>query len=320
MGFEGRPYKSDDWTANFTCQNPNTNEACECENAFDGYIHNKCPYSISWISDGSPVIENFSSQYGMKVGADDYATKSYYELVPLMYDNGNLVDESLTIENSKDGFIFKPYTEGTIMSKGEYVFKASSINNTACKSQINVKIEPLKIMPIPEGIVTEKNYDGTDKLLSSNDIKAKPSKDFLGTDGEHIQIKVSAKYDSPESGDRQVILDYELEGDDVKDNYELLVVRQEMPGKINPIQPTIKWTYHNSDCADQTKQSINYGESINEVVAVLQLGEFDDFRGQYTTKAVYEVYHNGVKVDDITALQAGETYQLDAEFTSDLRR
>ena len=309
---------NEDWTANYTCVLPATDVECECTNVDrQGYIHNKCPYTIVWQKGDAAVSENVELTYGAKVGADDYATKSYYELVPLMYDNGNLVDESLTIENSKDGFIFKPYTEGTIMSKGEYVFKASSINNTACKSQIAVKIEPLKIMPIPEGIVPEKNYDGTDKLLSSDMIKAKPSKDFLGTDGEHIQIKVSAKYDSPESGDRQVILDYELEGDDVKDNYELLVVRQEMPGKINPIQPTIKWTYHNSDCADQTKQSINYGESINEVVAVLQLGEFDDFLGQYTTTAVYEVYHNGVKVDDITALQAGETYQLDAEFTSD---
>ena len=306
-----------DWTANYTCVLPGTETECECTNVDRvGYIHNKCPYTIVWQKGDAAVSENVELTYGAKVGADDYATKSYYELVPLMYDNGNLVDESLTIENSKDGFIFKPYTEGTIMSKGEYVFKASSINNTACKSQINVKIEPLKIMPIPEGIVTEKNYDGDYKLLSSDKIKAKPSKDFLGTDGEHIQIKVSAKYDSPESGDRQVILDYELEGDDVKNNYELLVVSQEMPGKINPIQPTIKWTYHNSDCADQTKQSINYGESINEVVAVLQLGEFDAFRGQYTTTAVYEVYHNGVKVDDITALQAGETYQLDAEFTS----
>ena len=311
------PNKTEDWSANYECQNPNTNEACECENAFDGYIHNKCPYSISWISNGATVSENFSSKYGMKVGADDYATQSYYDLVPLMYDNGTLIDESLNIEISQDGFIFKQYLEGSVISVGDYVFRASSGNTPACKSQIAVEVSPLPVEPVLGAMEKEKFYDNNTDLTSYSD-KATPSKPFLGNDGDFLQIRVDAQYDSPESGDRQINITFELEGqDDIKKNYELTTTGWIVAGKIKPIQPTIQWTYDNHVCENQSQQTINYGESINAVVAELQLGEYDEFRSKYPPTAVYEVYHNGIKLAEDATLEAGETYKLKATFISE---
>ena len=307
-----------DWTANYTCVLPGTETECECTNVDRvGYIHNKCPYDIVWKKGDVNVSESVSFTYGAKFGAEDYSTQSYYDLVPLMYDNGTLVDESLNIESSKNGIVFNPYFEGTIVSAGEYVFKASSVNNASCKSQISVTIDPLIITPILGEMVTEKIYDGTDNLLSYSEI-AQPSKPYLGMDGDYIQIKTTAKYASPESGDRQVIIDYELEGvDEVKSNYSLLVVHQEMPGKIKPIQPTITWAYGNQACADQTKQSISFGESIRSVVAELELGAYDSYRSKYPPTAEYEVYNKGVKLSETDILEAGETYTLKAVFTSE---
>ena len=305
-----------DWSSNYTCVNF-SNEECDCESIFDGYIHNKCPYTIVWQKDGATVSENVELTYGNVVGVD-YSTQTNYDLAPLMYDNGVLVDDGMTIERTENnGVIFKPYDAGDLIPAGDYMFKATSVSTPACKSQIAVKVSPIVITPVLGAMEKEKYYDGTTKLSSYSD-KATPSPAFLNNDGEDLQISVTANYVSSESGDRDVAIDFLLEGqDDIKNNYVLSQESCTVPGKINPIQPTIKWTYHNSDCADQTKQSIEYGESINEVVAELRLGEFDAFRSKYPPTAVYEVYHNGVKVDDITTLQAGETYQLDAEFTSD---
>ena len=312
------PNKTEDWSANYECQNLNTKEACECENAFDGYIHNKCPYRISWISNGATVSENFSSKYGMKVGADDYATQSYYDLVPLMYDNGTLIDESLNIEISQDGFIFKTYLEGSVISVGDYVFRASSGNTPACKSQIAVEVSPLPVEPVLGAMEKEKFYDNNTNLTSYSD-KATPSKPFLGDDGNYLQIRVDAQYDSPESGDRQINISFELEGqDDIKKNYVLTTDGWVVTGKINPIQPTIQWAYDNHVCENQHQQTIDFGESINAVVAELQLGEHDAFRSKYPPTAVYEVYHNGIKLADDAKLEAGETYKLKAIFVSDI--
>lgn len=306
------PNKSDDWTANYTCQNPNTNEVCECENTFEGYIHNKCPYEISWINNGTTVSENVSIDYGMKVGADDYATKSYYDLVPLMYDNGNLVDESMKIEISQSGLVFTPYTEGTVMSAGDYVFMATSVNNSACKSQINVTVDKLIIMPTLENIVTTKYYDGSTKVLEYSELGT-PIPAFL--EGDDIKIIPEVSYDSPEVGDRQITVDFSMEGTGVE-NYEMLISGLQIPGQINPIQPTVSWWKASESVSGST--SIAYGEPINNVTAKLELGEFDKYRSHYSTTAKYEVYDNGTLLEDNAALVSGKTYQLKAIFESDM--
>ncbi|MBO7462925.1 MAG: hypothetical protein J6T96_10055, partial [Bacteroidales bacterium] len=307
------PNKTDDWSANYECQNITTKEACECENAFDGYILNKCPYDISWISNGATVSENVSLYYGMKVGADDYATKSYYDLVPLMYDNGNLVDESMKIEMSQSGLVFTPYTEGTVMSAGDYVFMATSVNNSACKSQINVTVKKLIIMPTLDKIVTEKNYDGSTKVLEYSEYGT-PHPAFL--EGDDIVIIPTVSYDSPEVGDRQITVDFSMEGTGVE-NYEMLISGLQIPGTINPIQPTVSWWYNQESVSGST--SIAYGEPIKNVTAKLELGEFDKYyRDRYSTTAKYEVYDNGTLLADNAALVSGKTYQLKAIFESDM--
>lgn len=305
------PNKTEDWTANYECQNFNK-EACECENAFEGYILNKCPYEISWINNGTTVSENVSLYYGMKVGAEDYATQSYYDLVPLMYDNGNLVDESMKIEISQSGLVFTPYTEGTVMSAGDYVFMATSVNNSACKSQINVTVKKLIIMPTLDKIVTEKNYDGTTKVLEYSEYGT-PRPAFL--EGDDIKIIPTVSYDSPEVGDRQITVDFSMEGTGVE-NYEMLISGLQLPGNINPIQPTVSWWKASESVSGST--SIAYGEPIKNVTAKLELGEFDKYRDHYSTTAKYEVYDNGTLLEDNAALVSGKTYQLKAIFESDM--
>lgn len=306
------PNKSDDWTANYTCQNPNTNEVCECENAFDGYIHNKCPYSISWTRDGVSVAGDVELTYGDAVKSAQ--TFYGFEATPSESDDlkiGCSVDGGYIFKDEdKVDFYNRDYLP--VLKSGDevssYVLRAVSTNNDACKSLITVKVSPLEITPtLGEGdIETVKDFDDNNSVVSYEDC-AKPVPAFLR--GDDVVISVTSatykyKYVDIEHGN-PIEIEYVLEGDD-SNNYSLKYYSEEKDGSIKPIKPVIVWKYRNSDCEDQTAQTIEYGETISVISASTDF----DYQQHYYPFEYKLTNADGEEIDLGSTLYSGHTYSL----------
>ena len=279
-----------------------------------GVIHPKCPYEIQWKKGDETVSDNVSMVYGASVGVDDFAAQKYYDLVPLMYDNGTLVDAVADISVSvNDGIYFKPgYVDGSKIDvrQGGYVFKATFSQYDGCESRIGVKITPYKVSPEPN-INKSKVYDGTKDVVTNDKFNEIVLADF------DLHIPYTATYNTPDAGAGKTIT---VEFEELSnDNYELTSQTIEYTdGEIKPIQPVVRWFNNKVPCDEHTPQTINYNNSVSIVSASLY---FEDkaldmnYLKDYDLP-VYKLELDGNVVDVNSKLDPTKTYTRSVTFNS----
>ena len=275
----------------------------------EGYINLVCPYDIVWKTGDATVSENVELTYGNVVGVD-YSTQTNYDLAPLMYDNGVLVDDGMTIERTENnGVPFKPYDDGDIIHAGDYMFKATSVSTPACKSQIAVKVNPILVKPKPV-FPHEKVYDGTNLIVEDGEWKIK--------DGYIIPYTIT--YDNENVGTNKLItiLFKNVQGEH-PENYALSPDTKTSfdDGVITAIQPDVRWYYKGTICENQGHQTISNSESVKNVSASLDFGN-DELDAKYLQdyEPVYKLELDGNEVDVNAKLDPTKTYVWSVTFNS----
>ncbi len=284
-------------------------------------VKEKCPYDIVWKKGEETVDGNVSLTYGAAVGVDDIATQKYYDLVPLMYENGVLKEDAVaTLSYSKNNWATPkstPYDDGDILDVRRdidrnvisYDFKADFSQYEGCESKIGVKITPYKVSPEPN-INKSKVYDGTKDVVTNDDNEIELA-DF------DLRISYTATYNTSDAGAGKTIT---VEFEELSnDNYELTSQTIEYTdGEIKPIQPVVRWFNNNVPCDEHTPQTINYNNSVSIVSASLY---FEDkaldmnYLKDYDLP-VYKLELDGNVVDVNSKLDPTKTYTRSVTFNS----